>query len=132
FDSSADLDVALALEPATLRRLAKLSGQDQKLDGKLDAKLRVKHAPGGELDLRGTLRGRGLRAGELRLATLDTTLDLRGRPPDLAGKVKLELAGLEAGKVEVRSAAVDVGGGPKRYRAKLRARSNQGDLDVST
>src|SRR5690606_8842327 len=34
FDSSADLDVALALEPATLRRLAKLSGQDQKLDGK--------------------------------------------------------------------------------------------------
>lgn len=131
FDGSAKLDVSARLQAATLRRLARLGGEERTLDGSLSADIDVAREASGRLRAQGKIQGRELAFDTTSLALLAIEVNLQGTPPELQGAVDVRLERLVAGDVEVQSAALDVRGGPARYAIGLRARSNQGDADLT-
>lgn len=131
FDSTVDLDVSARIAAATLRRLARLSGQRHELGGGLTAKLHVKGSARDGLAVNGSMRGKGLRYDDISLESIELRVALGGKLPDISGLVESDVENLESGDIAIRSAALALRGGPRTYRTTLRARSNQGDVDLS-
>ncbi|HEY6723617.1 MAG TPA: translocation/assembly module TamB domain-containing protein [Polyangiaceae bacterium] len=132
FDGSAKLTINARIFRETLRRLALLAGQRRALDGTLSVDLDVERTANGRIQAKGAVDGRQLVFDQTSLARAAIELDLAGTPPELSGAVDVRLERLTAGDVVVSSAGLDVRGGPRRYAIGLRARSNQGDVDLST
>lgn len=132
FDGSAKLAVVARIEAATLRRLAALVGETRRIDGSLSADLKLQRVATGRVEVKGQLKGKNLAFDKTSLRALGVSVDLKGEPPALAGAIDVRLERLQAGEALVRTAALQVRGGPERYRVVLSARSNQGDVDLTS
>ena len=130
FDGSAKLAVVARIQAATLRRLARLAGEERAIDGALSVDVDVRRVASGRVEAKGAIQGRQLVFDKTSLALVAVRLDLAGVPPELAGAVDVRLERLAAGDALVSTAELGVRGGPERYDIGLRARSNQGDVDL--
>ncbi len=130
FASDMELELSARVEPATLKRLARLVSAGKKAGGHLKVAAHVSRTKTGYLTVTADLTGRDLALDDLSLARLDAHTALKGDPPRLSGKTRVEIADLRAGEATVHGASLAVTGGPEHYRVTLGGRSNQGDLDL--
>lgn len=127
-----DLTTRIDLRGPELVTLAEALGSPDAPGGRLAGDLNVKRDASGEMSVAGDLSAEGLTLAGLALAGADVSLDVKGKPPELVGKVHAQLRGMTAGGARLRRADVRIEGGPAQYRVRATADLPQlhGALDL--